>query len=81
MYSEALRKKIITDILSKMSEDDRRTYLLERNHAEVMDALDAINRNVDKNRHSWWQDFGANIAGNAVFDGVVWLGSRLIKKI
>lgn len=34
-----------------------------------------------KRRQSWWLDFSSNIAGNAVFDGFVWLVSKLIKKL
>lgn len=34
-----------------------------------------------KHRQSWWLDFGSNIAGNAVFDGAVWLVAKLIKKL
>ena len=81
MITDALRRKILSDVLARMSEEEKRDYLIEKNHAEVMYALNALGEKVDKNKHSWWQDFGANIAGNAVFDGVVWLGSRLIRKI
>lgn len=38
-----------------------------------------INRKVSKSH--WWSDFSSNVAGNAVFDGIVWLASRLIKKL
>ena len=41
--------------------------------------LAEINRKVS--RHTWWSDFSSNIAGNAVFDGLVWLASRLIRKL
>lgn len=41
--------------------------------------LAEINRKVS--RQTWWSDFSSNIAGNAVFDGLVWLASRLIKKL
>lgn len=41
--------------------------------------LAEINRKVSQ--RTWWSDFSSNIAGNAVFDGAVWLVSRLIKKL
>jgi len=34
-----------------------------------------------RRRQSWWYDLSSNIAGNAIFDGAVWLLSRLIRKI
>lgn len=34
-----------------------------------------------KRRQSWWLDLDSNVAGNAIFDGAVWLFSKLIKKI
>ena len=34
-----------------------------------------------KRRQSWWLDFTSNLAGNAVFDGAVWLVSKLIKRL
>ncbi len=36
----------------------------------------------DIRRHqSWWSDFGANIAGNAVYDGALWLLRRLARSL
>jgi len=34
-----------------------------------------------KRKQSWWLDFSSNVAGNAVFDGAVWLISKLIKRL
>ena len=34
-----------------------------------------------KRRQSWWLDLGSNITGNAIFDGAIWLFSKLIKKL
>ena len=42
----------------------------------ILQELDDIKR-----RQSWWLDFSSNVAGNAVFDGAVWLISELIKKL
>lgn len=41
--------------------------------------LAEINRKVSK--RTWFSDFTSNLAGNAVFDGVVWLASKLIRKL
>ena len=34
-----------------------------------------------KRKQSWWLDLSSNVAGNAIFDGAVWLLSRLLKKL
>lgn len=34
-----------------------------------------------RRRQSWWSDLSSNVAGNAIFDGAVWLISKLIKRI
>ena len=34
-----------------------------------------------KRRQSWLYDLSSNIAGNAIFDGAVWIISRLIRKL
>ena len=36
---------------------------------------------VRKSRHSFLADLAANISGNALWDGAVWIASRLIKKL
>ena len=41
--------------------------------------LQEIDRKVS--RSHWLSDFSSNIAGNAIWDGAVWLLSRLIKKL
>ena len=43
---------------------------------EMMQLLHDIRK-----RQSWWRDLTSNIAGNAIFDGFVWLGSKLLKKL
>ena len=30
---------------------------------------------------SWWLDLSSNVAGNAIFDGAVWLVRRLVKRL
>ena len=52
--------------------------MTEREMMELM-MLEEINRKVSKSH--WWSDFSSNIAGNAVWDGAVWLVSRLLRKL
>lgn len=32
-------------------------------------------------RRSWLSDLSSNIAGNAIFDGAVWLFSKILRKL
>lgn len=38
-----------------------------------------IKRKVD--RQTWLSDFSSNIAGNALWDGLVWVGRMLFKRL
>ena len=84
-YRELLKRKLLENVYMKMSDEEKRAFvqltMQNRNHQEIMQALQSIRKEVDTNHHSWLSDFGANIAGNAVFDGAVWLLSRLIKRL
>lgn len=42
----------------------------------ILRELDEIKR-----RQSWWLDLSSNVAGNAIFDGAIWLFNRLLKKL
>ena len=52
--------------------------MTEREMIELM-MLEEIDRKVSRNH--WLSDFSSNIAGNAVWDGAVWLVSRLLRKL
>lgn len=43
-----------------------------------MRMLQEINRKVS---HRWLSDLSSNLAGNALWDGAVWIVSRLIRKL
>ena len=75
-------------ICEKMTDDERRLLLqqslMDGQADRVLQALQKQQRQLDAlsehaSRQSWLSDFGANIAGNAVFDGSVWLVARLLR--
>ena len=82
---ELLRRKLLEDIYDKMSDEEKHTFvqltMQDKDHREIMSALNEIKKKADDNHHSFLSDFGANVAGNAVFDGAVWLLSRLVKRL
>lgn len=82
---ELMRRKLLEQIYDKMTEEEKHTFVRltmeDKNHQEILQALQQIDRKVDTNHHSWLSDFGANIAGNAVFDGAVWLFTKLFRRL
>lgn len=82
-YKSLLRYKLLSSIYDKMDDRERLAFMQismsNANHREAMSALQSLSKQVDASRHSWLSDFGANVAGNAVFDGGVFLLSRLLK--
>ena len=83
---EYMRRKVLSDIVSKMSDEDKRAYMLMCNtdsHQEVMQALQSQQEQLKHiaNQGNFWRDFASNVAGNAAFDGAVYLASKLIRLI
>ena len=79
-YGDIVRLKLLMDAIEKMPEEEKREYLRSSQDKEVLQGLQRIESKVDKSRYSWLEGFGTNIAGNAVWDGLVWIGSRLLRK-
>ena len=83
-YRELMRRKLLEELYDKMTPDEKRLFvnysIQGKDHEEIMDALKGISKQVEESRQSWISDFGANIAGNAAFDGFVYLLSKIIKR-
>jgi hypothetical protein len=89
-YRELMRRKLLEEMYDKMSDEDKRTYaqltMQDKDHHEIMQALNRQQSSMDDvqqqiSQHGWLSDFSSNIAGNAVWDGAVWLVSRLLRKL
>lgn len=84
-YNALIKHKFMESLWTKMDDNERMAFaiasLQNSNHQETMKALGVLSNKVDKSKHSWAADFGANVAGNAVFDGGIWLLSRVFKKL
>ena len=52
---------------------------MSRRELEELRLLQEIHHKVS--RQTWLSDFSSNIAGNAVWDGLVWLGRRLLTRL
>lgn len=81
-YKALMKQKMLSSIYDKMDNKERLTFFLaymqNSNHRETMSALADLSKQVQAGRRSWLSDFGANVAGNAVFGGA-WILLRLLK--
>lgn len=89
-YRELMRHKLLEEIYDGLSPEDRRAFIRltmeDKNWSEISQALHKQGREIDEihakvSRQTWLSDFSSNLAGNAVWDGLVWLGSRLLRKL
>ena len=89
-YRELVRRKVFEEIYDKLSPDDKRTFLRltmeDKDWSEIAQALHRQGREIDEihskvSRQTWLSDFSSNLAGNAIWDGLVWIGSRLFKRL
>ena len=83
---EYMRRKVLSDIVSKMSDEDKKAYMLMCNIDGYQEVMQALQSQQEQLKHiakqgNFWRDFASNVAGTAAFDGCVWLASRLLKKI
>ena len=80
MYRELMRRKLLEEIYDKMSDEEKRAFVQltaqNKDCEEIRRALEEIRK-----RQSWVLDFSSNVAGNAVWDGFVWLVKYIIRKV
>lgn len=83
--AEALmRRKILEDIYDRMTDEEKRLFIQmtmeQKSHSEIMSALQQQQeqlRILGKRQQTFAEDFASNIAGNAVWDGLLWLARKL----
>ena len=84
-YREIMRRQLLERIYDRMTDEEKRLFVQmsaqDKDHREIMQALQQVGRQVEDGKHSWLNDFGANIAGNAVWDGLLFLGNKLFRRI
>ena len=84
-YRELMRRKLLEDIYDKMSDEEKRAFvqltMQNKDHNEIMQALQGISKKVDEGKHSFKLDLLANIGGNFITDGLIFLGKSLFRKL
>lgn len=84
-YRALMRMKLLEDIYNKLSEEDKRTFvqltMQDKGYSDIMQALQHQRTELAdiKKGQSWWLDLSSNVVGNAAWDGLVWLGTKLFK--
>jgi len=87
-YRAMMRRRLLEDIYNRMSEEERRTFILmsidDKGHDEIMTALNEQRQATEEvsrklGRHPFASDLLANVSGNFITDGLIWLGKTLIK--
>ena len=85
--AEALmRRKLLESIYDRMTDDEKRLFIQmtmeNRSHTEIMQALQqqsAQIKDLRKHQQTFAEDFASNIAGNAAWDGLLWLTRKLFR--
>ena len=86
-YQGLMRKKLLEDIYDKMSDEEKRTFIQmtmqNKSREEILSALKKQSEDLQaiRRNQNWAVDFGSDIAANFLTDGLIWLGSKLFKKL
>ena len=81
-----MRRKLLERIYDRMTPDERQLFvhmtMQNRSHTEIMQALQRQQTqlaDLHKHQQPITEDFLSNLAGNATWDGILWLARRLFK--
>ena len=81
-----MRRKMLESIYNRMTDDEKRLFMQmtmqDKNHREIMSSLQqqqAQLTRLQKTQQTFASDFASNVAGNAVWDGLLWIARKLIK--
>lgn len=86
-YSGLMRRKLLEDIYEKMSDEEKRTFIQmtmqNKSRDEILSALQKHSEDLQaiRRNQNWAVDFGSDIAANFLTDGLIWLGSKLFRKL
>jgi hypothetical protein len=79
-----IRRRLLEQIYDRMSDEEKHLFvqmtLQGSNHNEIMQALQQQSAKIDrlqKTQQTFGEDFLSNIAGNAAYDGALWVLRRL----
>ena len=83
-----MRRRLLEEIYDRMTDEERKLFvqmaMQNRSNDEILQALQRQSAQLDdlrQRQQTFGEDFASNIAGNAVWDGAVWLIRRLARLI
>lgn len=86
-YREFMRRKLLEEMYDKLSPEEKRTFLKltmqEKDHVEIMNALKRQKEDLEiiKSKQNWKTDFLSDVGANLFTDGLIWIGSKIIRKL
>ena len=86
-YQGLMRRKLLEDIYDKMSDEEKRTFIQmtmqNRNRDEILSALQKQSEDLQaiRRNQNWLVDFGSDVTANLFTDSLIWLGSKLFRKL
>lgn len=90
-YSSAaealLRRRYLEDIYERMTDDEKKLFvqltMQDKSWSEIAQALQQQKTQLDRieKNQNWAVDIGSDIAANFITDGLIWLGSKLFRKL
>jgi len=83
-YREYARMRLLDELYDGMSDEEKRLFIKltmqNKDHTEIMQALNELKKKADANHHSFTTDLAANVSGNAIWELLTWVGRRLFIK-
>lgn len=83
-----MRRRLLEEIYDRMTDEERKLFvqmaMQDRSSGEILQALQRQSAQLDdlrQRQQTFGEDFASNIAGNAAWDGAVWLIRRLARLI
>lgn len=83
-----MRRKLLDEMYDRMTDEEKRLFVQmaieQKGAGDIMRALQQQSAQLDglrRRQQTFGEDFASNIAGNAVWDGIVWLVRRLARLI
>ena len=86
-YRAMLRRKSLEEIYNDLSEEDKRTFIQltmqDKSWSEIAQTLQQQKTQLDRieKNQNWAVDIWSDIAANFITDGLIWLGSKLFRKL
>lgn len=81
-----LRRRLLEDIYDRMSDEEKRLFvqmtMQQKSTDEILSALQKQQAQLDrlqKTQQGFALDFLSNVAGNAAYDGALWLIRRVVR--